>query len=101
MEWGCMQALIDFDGWRKWKDFSQTKPADTDKKAVGANSNKSSNNTKAPKAAPNGKVHSAPKKDRLSNLGLDSKEESGSDGAGSDRLLNGDSGSGNETTVRT
>ena len=20
-EWGCMQALIDFDGWRKWKDF--------------------------------------------------------------------------------
>lgn len=20
MEWGCMQALIDFDGWRKWKD---------------------------------------------------------------------------------
>ncbi|KAI8292901.1 hypothetical protein K4K59_006078 [Colletotrichum sp. SAR11_240] len=23
MEWGCMQALIDFDGWRRWKDFSQ------------------------------------------------------------------------------
>lgn len=23
MEWGCMQALIDFDGWRKWRDFSQ------------------------------------------------------------------------------
>lgn len=22
MEWGCMQALIDFDGWRKWKDFA-------------------------------------------------------------------------------
>ncbi|KAI1498397.1 hypothetical protein F5X99DRAFT_431783 [Biscogniauxia marginata] len=22
-EWGCMQALIDFDGWRKWKDYSQ------------------------------------------------------------------------------
>lgn len=20
MEWGCMQALIDFDGWRQWKD---------------------------------------------------------------------------------
>lgn len=19
-EWGCMQALIDFDGWKKWKD---------------------------------------------------------------------------------
>ena len=23
MEWGCMQALIDFDGWRKWKSYSQ------------------------------------------------------------------------------
>lgn len=22
MEWGCMQALIDFEGWRKWKDLS-------------------------------------------------------------------------------
>ncbi|KAF2276295.1 uncharacterized protein EI97DRAFT_433698 [Westerdykella ornata] len=21
-EWGCMQALIDYDGWRKWKDFA-------------------------------------------------------------------------------
>ena len=100
MEWGCMQALIDFDGWRKWKDFSQTKPADADKKAIGANSNKSPNNNKAPKAALNGKVQSAPKKDRLSNLGLDIKEESGSDGTGRDRLSNGDSGSGNETTVR-
>lgn len=27
MEWGCMQALIDFDGWRKWKDFSATNDA--------------------------------------------------------------------------
>ncbi|KAF1354955.1 hypothetical protein BDV97DRAFT_344370 [Delphinella strobiligena] len=23
-EWGCMQALIDFDGWRKWKDFASS-----------------------------------------------------------------------------
>ncbi|KAG7291500.1 hypothetical protein NEMBOFW57_001519 [Staphylotrichum longicolle] len=23
MEWGCMQALIDYDGWRKWKAFTQ------------------------------------------------------------------------------
>jgi osomolarity two-component system response regulator SSK1 len=22
-EWGCMQALIDFDGWRRWKDFAE------------------------------------------------------------------------------
>ncbi|PHH64207.1 hypothetical protein CDD81_4821 [Ophiocordyceps australis] len=38
MEWGCMQALIDFDGWRKWKDFSQvTDATDGGKKvAMGA-----------------------------------------------------------------
>lgn len=24
-EWGCMQALIDFDGWRKWKDYADLK----------------------------------------------------------------------------
>ncbi|KAF7865381.1 hypothetical protein EAF04_006358 [Stromatinia cepivora] len=30
MEWGCMQALIDFDGWRKWKDFSSQQAAEKD-----------------------------------------------------------------------
>ncbi|KAI1632420.1 hypothetical protein F4809DRAFT_645463 [Biscogniauxia mediterranea] len=36
-EWGCMQALIDFDGWRKWKDYSQ-KASENDavKKAAAA-----------------------------------------------------------------
>lgn len=24
-EWGCMQALIDFDGWRKWKEIAAQK----------------------------------------------------------------------------
>ncbi|KAK5064949.1 hypothetical protein LTR84_000783 [Exophiala bonariae] len=24
-EWGCMQALIDYDGWRKWKQYAQEK----------------------------------------------------------------------------
>ena len=27
MEWGCMQALIDFDGWRQWKDLSLAQAA--------------------------------------------------------------------------
>ncbi|KAG8418536.1 response regulator [Metarhizium acridum] len=41
MEWGCMQALIDFDGWRKWKeDFSQQ---DADREAA-------KNSLAAPKA---------------------------------------------------
>jgi osomolarity two-component system response regulator SSK1 len=22
MEWGCMQALIDYQGWREWKQYS-------------------------------------------------------------------------------
>ena len=26
-EWGCMQALIDFDGWRKWKDLAAQEEA--------------------------------------------------------------------------
>ena len=24
-EWGCMQALIDYDGWRKWKQYADEK----------------------------------------------------------------------------
>ena len=24
-EWGCMQALIDYDGWRKWKQYAKPK----------------------------------------------------------------------------
>jgi osomolarity two-component system response regulator SSK1 len=26
-EWGCMQALIDFDGWRRWKDYASKEEA--------------------------------------------------------------------------
>lgn len=38
MEWGCMQALIDFDGWRKWKDFSQqTQTSPSSVKVAGNN----------------------------------------------------------------
>ncbi|KAI0109426.1 CheY-like protein [Hypoxylon sp. NC0597] len=40
MEWGCMQALIDFDGWRKWKDFSQKAEEDDSKKAAAAKGSK-------------------------------------------------------------
>lgn len=29
MEWGCMQALIDFDGWRKWKEDSERAERET------------------------------------------------------------------------
>lgn len=33
MEWGCMQALIDYDGWRKWKAYGQ-KPEGEDAAAA-------------------------------------------------------------------
>ncbi|KAI0506186.1 hypothetical protein F5B22DRAFT_476410 [Xylaria bambusicola] len=33
-EWGCMQALIDFDGWRKWKDYSQKTQDEAAKKTA-------------------------------------------------------------------
>ncbi|EKG15044.1 hypothetical protein MPH_07727 [Macrophomina phaseolina MS6] len=31
-EWGCMQALIDYDGWRKWKTFTDETPVDIKEK---------------------------------------------------------------------
>ncbi|KAL1842815.1 hypothetical protein VTJ49DRAFT_4144 [Mycothermus thermophilus] len=34
MEWGCMQALIDYEGWREWKSYSQ-QGADTDEATAG------------------------------------------------------------------
>ncbi|EON98187.1 putative response regulator receiver domain-containing protein [Phaeoacremonium minimum UCRPA7] len=46
MEWGCMQALIDFDGWRKWKDYSQKADEaaeEAKKKAAAANAKKKRN----------------------------------------------------------
>lgn len=95
-----MQALIDFDGWRKWKDFSQTKPVDGDKKATGANNNKPPSTNKSPKAALNGKAQSTPRRDRMTSLGVGGKESTGSDGTGTDTLSNGDSGSGNEATLK-
>lgn len=47
-EWGCMQALIDFDGWRKWKDFAAQ--SDTSKSTSKLSSSFSST---APKSKPN------------------------------------------------
>jgi hypothetical protein len=31
-EWGCMQALIDFDGWRRWKDLAAKEEATKESK---------------------------------------------------------------------
>ncbi|KAJ2992898.1 hypothetical protein NUW58_g2016 [Xylaria curta] len=51
-EWGCMQALIDFDGWRKWKDFSQKTEADeAAKKAAVASKAKPAKKNRVPMTA--------------------------------------------------
>ncbi|KXX78845.1 Response regulator mcs4 [Madurella mycetomatis] len=47
MEWGCMQALIDYDGWRKWKSYSQ-KPDGEDSAAKKAKTKK---NRQAPNSS--------------------------------------------------
>ena len=63
MEWGCMQALIDFDGWRKWKDFSSRN--DTAKSANAAI--KVSPNTKAVNGKIPGMGGSAGRREKRSN----------------------------------
>ena len=51
MEWGCMQALIDFDGWRKWKDLSQ-KGEETDAAKKASAKTKAKKNRLSLNAAP-------------------------------------------------
>jgi hypothetical protein len=59
MEWGCMQALIDFDGWRKWKDFSQNSPISTKSSKLSLTTPASS----APAATVTAKAHSGSNSD--------------------------------------
>ncbi|KAM7186552.1 hypothetical protein V8F33_011756 [Rhypophila sp. PSN 637] len=44
MEWGCMQALIDFDGWRKWKDFASGPKGEDDAAGAAAKKAKAKKN---------------------------------------------------------
>ncbi|KAF2807173.1 uncharacterized protein BDZ99DRAFT_522798 [Mytilinidion resinicola] len=56
-EWGCMQALIDFDGWRKWKDFAAQ--SDNSKSTSKLTSSFSINTSKKSKAGSNLSPNSA------------------------------------------
>ncbi|KAM0280165.1 hypothetical protein ACHAQH_004237 [Verticillium albo-atrum] len=52
MEWGCMQALIDFDGWRQWKDFAQdAEENDAAKKSAGVKAKSKKNRLSVTTAA--------------------------------------------------
>lgn len=65
-----MQALIDFDGWRKWKDFSQqtqTSPASV--KVAGNNpSHKVSGSPGTPKSGPSAGAKISPASSRRDKL---------------------------------
>ncbi len=91
-----MQALIDFDGWRKWKDFSQATPAlaDNGKKTAGSGGAKNGV-YKSPKANLNSKVTGPVRfeKEKVSSLGLGKENGSDHTGTGNDTT---DSGTGDE-----
>lgn len=54
-----MQALIDFDGWRKWKDFSQqTQTSSSVGKVAGSHVYKGSASAAANKGGPGGAMAS-------------------------------------------
>ncbi|KAF1958059.1 hypothetical protein CC80DRAFT_443245 [Byssothecium circinans] len=50
-EWGCMQALIDFDGWRKWKDFAADSDSTSKTSKLTIPPRKVKNNIKTSQAA--------------------------------------------------
>ncbi|KAF2646309.1 hypothetical protein P280DRAFT_464555 [Massarina eburnea CBS 473.64] len=53
-EWGCMQALIDFDGWRKWKDFAADSDTTAKTSKLAIPSRRSKNNARASPAPTSG-----------------------------------------------
>ncbi|KAF3159241.1 ssk1 response regulator receiver [Orbilia oligospora] len=64
MEWGCMQALIDFEGWRKWKDLASKPGASGGKTSKGGRGKASAS---ASAAAKKGKESSTPALDNASS----------------------------------
>ncbi|KAK0642261.1 Response regulator mcs4 [Lasiodiplodia hormozganensis] len=49
-EWGCMQALIDYDGWRKWKTFTNEVPPEANKLKAGKKKTNRASMSKPPGA---------------------------------------------------
>ncbi|CAO1596887.1 Two-component response regulator SSK1p [Xanthoria calcicola] len=103
MEWGCMQALIDFDGWRKWKDFSQApqtnvasgkQPSPSGKTALSPTSAKDS------AGGANGTPIKGGKKSLMLNTGLGGKKDKRLSPAGETVSSgSGSEGSGNGSTI--
>ncbi|KAF1988874.1 CheY-like protein [Aulographum hederae CBS 113979] len=89
-EWGCMQALIDFDGWRKWKDYAALQQADANATNAGSGPGRKNMQDKKDKA----KKAAANKKD-LDRLRRGARETSTSGGTGSGS--SGSTGTGTES----
>ncbi|KAK6345407.1 ssk1 response regulator receiver [Orbilia javanica] len=66
MEWGCMQALIDFEGWRKWKDLASKPGASGSKTSKGGRS-KAGASASSSSAATKEKETSKPAPDNASS----------------------------------
>ncbi|KAK2748025.1 ssk1 response regulator receiver [Onygenales sp. PD_40] len=56
-EWGCMQALIDFEGWRKWRGFADVPADPTSPTSENHNNN---NNSSATNPNTNNNKHPEP-----------------------------------------
>lgn len=51
MEWGCMQALIDYDGWRKWKSYTSNPAPKPEIEEASAKKAKTKKNRAAPNSS--------------------------------------------------
>lgn len=51
IEWGCMQALIDFEGWRRWKRSTIDKPAQSKENKASSSSKTTTPTTQEPPTA--------------------------------------------------
>lgn len=60
MEWGCMQALIDFEGWRKWKDLASKPGASGGKTSKGGRGKASASASSSAAAKRKGSSNPAP-----------------------------------------
>ncbi|KAI4274496.1 MAG: hypothetical protein LQ337_003886 [Flavoplaca oasis] len=105
MEWGCMQALIDFDGWRKWKDFSQA-PQSNATSSSGKQPSPSGKNALSPSSAKesasgaNGIPIKGGKKNLMLNTGIAGKKEKRLGSVGDKTSSgSGSEGSGNGSTI--
>ncbi|KAL8939189.1 MAG: hypothetical protein Q9211_002855 [Gyalolechia sp. 1 TL-2023] len=101
MEWGCMQALIDFDGWRKWKDFSQAPQPSAPGKQP-------SPSAKTPNGTAIGVANGAVKGERKNSLGSlptgtagkkEKRPSVGTEGGVGSTSGSGSEGSGNGSTI--